>query len=295
MILGYLSSLVFVFFLAISVFCFGYASRISSPFHVLFVETTISVVLILVLMLATEKISFAQVFTIPRKTNWLWLSMAGTSGFIGGNYFSYLNLKTAGEKINGLLSPAITAVALVFGYFIFHDQLDWLQWLGAIITILAVSAFLYYNADSGEDKTNSRLGALSGVACVIFMSVSIVGAIRGAAGVSILHAMWLQLFVAMVCITPGYLFNKRPFKIENRPKFYLAILAGVLTENIVAGYIWYFATYRIGVSIFQTIIATLPLCVYAIDRIFFKRKSGSAFFILACIISLIGIGLVMLA
>jgi drug/metabolite transporter (DMT)-like permease len=294
MVIGFLAAFIFVLLLAISIFCFGYASKEADPSSLLCLATISSFILVFLLLVTVEKLPIQEVFSKPTVHNWFWLSTSAISGHIGGNYFSYLNLKTAGEKINSLLAPAITAFAVIAGYFVFHDRLDTVQWIGILITLIAVLSFLVYNVRSRWEGKNSKLGALSGMATILLMSYAIIGAVKGANGISIYHAVWVQFTVATIIITPFLLRKVMKVQVKNRDRFLLAIIGGVISENILAGYLWYYASFKIGVSIFQTIIATLPLVVYAIDVYLVKKSRPSNLIIIASILALAGIGLVML-
>lgn len=295
MLFGYFASFLFVLLLTIGIFCFGYAAKKSSVLLVLLLETLLGVVFILPILILSEGLSMPALFAKPAYNNWLWLSAAAVFGFGGGNYFSLLNLKTAGEKINSLLSPAITAVTVLLFFFVFGEKLRAAQWLGVAITLFAVAAFLVRKPRAKTSVKRSLTGAWSGVAAVVFISLAVICSIRGAnEQVSILHAVWIRLLVALVLIALVFFSRGEKLLVQQDVKFYMALLIGVLAQTVLANYLWYYAFYRVGVSVFQTIIATLPLCVYAVDVYLLKKSKPSLLFLVASFIAVAGICLVML-
>ncbi|MGV3656516.1 MAG: EamA family transporter [Chitinophagaceae bacterium] len=122
MFAGYLASLGYVLLLAVGTFCFGYAAKRSSALYVLWLETLLGASLILPLLLLLEPLSLPQLLTKPQVQNWGWLSASALFGFVGGNYFSLINLKTAGEQTNSLPSPAITAVTVLLSLAVFAEN-----------------------------------------------------------------------------------------------------------------------------------------------------------------------------
>lgn len=293
--MGYIAAFGVVALLIIGIYCFGYAAKQSSILYVLLLETIIGLVLIFPLLLFIDKLSVAGIFKKPHADNWLWLGSASLFGFLGGNYFSLLNIKTAGEKINSLLSPAITAVTIILSFFIFKERLTGVQWSGACITIGVVVWFLLRqkNNTSTEHKT---VGLLSGMCTVLFISATVICSIEGAIKtVSFLQAIWLRLLIAMFFILPLFFFNKR----HNKPtkqniKFYLLVLLGVVCQTILAGYLWLYASFHIGISVFQVILATLPLWLYITDVYLLKKSTPSFSFLLCAFFAGLGICFVLL-
>jgi hypothetical protein len=91
-------------------------------------------------VLLADGINFSDLFAKPSKENWLWLGIASIAGFIGGNFFSVINLKTAGERTNSLLSPAITACAVAASALVFNEPMNFIKLTSIIITLTAIAA-----------------------------------------------------------------------------------------------------------------------------------------------------------
>jgi drug/metabolite transporter (DMT)-like permease len=288
MIIGFLTSFLFVFLLAIGIFCFGYACRNETTINVLWTSTWLTLAFLSLILIFIENSSPIDLIHLPNNSNWIWLIAASFCSYVAGNYFSYLNLKTAGESINALLAPAITALSVIASYFLLSERFRILSFIGIIITLFSVTYFLIKRINYSHQM---RIGSISGLICIILMAISIICAVKGAAGMSFLHAVWVQFFVGALLIWPLKIYKGFSSNIINKRKYYLVITTGVLLQNVVAGYLWYFSTFRIGVSIFQSIIATLPFCVYAIDVFVFKNSSPSRLFFITCSLALTGISL----
>ena len=247
--MGYLAALFVVLSLTASIYLFSYAAKQSSLLYILFLETAIGLVLILPLLFFIDKLTLTEIFTKPTKENWCWLGAAAFFGYVGGNYFSLVNIKTAGQKVNALLSPAITATAIIFSFFIFKEKLTALQWLGIIIVLAAVAYFLLQN-NSYEKTTNKNQGIISGVLTVLCISATIICSIKGAdKNISLLHAIWIRLLIAFIFILIPVLINcKKTIPKNHTLKFYTIVIFTVITQTIIGNYLWFYATSLIGIT-----------------------------------------------
>jgi drug/metabolite transporter (DMT)-like permease len=294
MAIGFVAAFVFVILLAGSIYCFGYVSKATSAFNVLFLSTLLSLIIISCIILFTSNDhSFNSFFIGPTRSNWVWLSIAAFCGFIGSNYFSYLNLKTAGEKVNSLLAPTITAFVVLAGYFLLHERLLPMQFLGIGITIIAVFYYLFFSIEPGGFRITT-VGALSGVACVLLRVAAIYAAISGIQQLPIYHASWIKLFIAFILLTPLIIYNYRKINFKMTTRFYVILTMGVVFENVLAGYLWYYSSLKLGVSLFQTIVATIPLIVFAIDVYLLKKYAHSLRFVAVSLVALVGIAITMI-
>ncbi len=110
-----LSSFAFIVCLMAGIYFFGYAARRASALFVTALEIVFGSIILIPIVLLSEELSVAELITKPAKQQWLWLGAASYLGFVGGNFFSLINLKTTGERVNSLLSPAITAASVFAG------------------------------------------------------------------------------------------------------------------------------------------------------------------------------------
>ena len=293
--MGIIAALVVVLMLIAGIYLFGYAARLSSLLYVLFLETIIGLVLIFPLLIWVDHLSINQIFTSAHKENWYWLSGAALFGYVGGNYFSLMNLKAVGEKSNSLLSPAITATAIVFSFFIFGEKLLWQQWLGIFLVLSAVVYFLL-QPKSTKFKYTKNTGFVSGLMCILCISLTIIFSIKGASNnITLLQAIWIRLLLALAFIAPILLLSRKkniPGKLSF--KFYLIILLGVICQTIIANYLWFYSSFHLGISVFQLILATLPLFVYGVDIFIFKKSANAPLFLGVCIVAAVGICLAVL-
>jgi drug/metabolite transporter (DMT)-like permease len=292
--MGYLAAFAVVFLMIIATYCFGYVAKQASLLYLILLETFVGVVVLLPLMAIIDKVNIAKIFTIPTKENWLWLGAASVFGFALGNYFSLMHIRAAGEKINSLLSPAITGLTIALSFFVFKQNLTILQWAGTILAISSISFFLVKQSGiSSYKKINENI--FSGIATIICISLTIICTIKGVGKLPFLLAIWLRLFVAFVIILLIYIFKNewRNYK-PTTPLFYPIIILSVLVQTIAAAYLWLYASAQISIAIFQVILATFPLFMYAIDVYLLKKSKPSFTFLLAAFIAGVGIVLAML-
>ncbi len=293
--MGIVAAFVVVVMLTAGIYLFGYAARKSSLLYVLFLETIIGLVLIFPLLIWVDNLSIPQIFTSTQKENWYWLAGAALFGYAGGNYFSLMNLRVVGEKSNSLLSPAITATAIALSFFVFSEKLLLKQWLGVLIVLSSVIYFLLQPTSTTNFK-NRKTGFISGLMCIICISLTIIFSIKGASNnVTLLQAIWIRLLLALVVIAPIMFLSGK----ENRPchhtkQFYAVIFMAVICQTIVANYLWFYASFHLGISVFQLILATLPLFVYAVDIYILKKAANARLFLFVSFIAAVGICLVVL-
>lgn len=293
--MGYLAAFIDILLFVVGIYCFGYAAKKSSLLNVLFLQTLIGLTLIFPLLLFFDNLTIQEIFQKPKLNNWYWLGAASLFGFVGGNYFSLLNLRTAGEKINGLLSPAITAFTIILSYFVFKETFQMRQWIGAFITVGITIWFLSKRKENDFAK-NQKIGFLSGMLTILCITLTIVFSIKGASNtVTYFQAIWIRLFIAMIVIFVAFIFkakNKRRTKVN--VKFYVAILTGVICQTVLADYLWFYASFKIGVANFQIIFSTLPLWLYAVDVYILKFSKPNILFFLVAVLAGLGIFLAML-
>lgn len=295
MVLPYLASLLFIICLTAGIYLFGYTGRKANALYVTALEIILGSILLIPVVLFSEGLHFSELFTKPQKENWLWLGAAGIFGFIGGNFFSLINLRTAGERINSLLSPAITATTIIAAALVFNEQITIIKACGVVITLSAITFFLLFKT-KGASQTHQTIAAIwSSAATVICITLTIICSIKGTmhTTLSIMHSVWLRLIIALPFILVALVVSKRKIITEQPIKFYGAIAGIVIIQTIIATYLWFYCTYTIGISTFQVIIAMLPFFVYAADVYLFKRTKPSLYFLLTTLLAAFGIWMVM--
>jgi drug/metabolite transporter (DMT)-like permease len=292
--MGYLAAFAVVFLMIVATYCFGYVAKQASLLYLILLETFVGVVILLPLMVLIDKINIGEIFTRPTKENWLWLGAASIFGFALGNYFSLMHIRTAGEKVNSLLSPAITALTIALSFFVFKEKLTTRQWLGVFITISIIAYFLFKQSGIGNLKILNQ-NIFSGIATIISISFTIICTIKGVGKLPFLLAIWLRLFVAFIIILVLFILKKewRNYK-PTKALFYPVIILSVLVQTIAAAYLWLYASSQISLAIFQVILATFPLFMYAVDVYLLKKSASAYLFLFVALIAGAGIVLAIL-
>ncbi len=279
MLSGYLAAFLFLICLTAGIFLFGYAARKTATIKVTFLEIVLGLFLITAVLIGHQQLSFKQLFTTPSLYNWMYLGLAAVTGTLGGNYFSLLNLKWGGETLNSLLSPAITATVVLFSVVADKAFLAPTQICGIVLTLVAVLFFLWFNNGKTIHVANHLKAIWSSFATITCISATIIFSIKGGTvgNLSIFHTLWLRLLLALPFVTALLIFSKeRGFALGS--KFYAILLCAVTLQTVAGSYLWFAASFRLGVPLFQTIVATLPLCVYATDVYLLKRSKSSFIF-----------------
>ena len=293
MITGYLATLLFIISLVAGMYLFGYAVRKTSALYVTLLEIVAGIIILFPLIYFENKGSVTGLFTAPVKENWLWLGAAALFGFAGGNYFTLVNLKTAGERWNSLLSPAITVVIITGGIFFFKEKINFQSGTGILITLLAVIFFLLFRAGKEKEVNNPLIAVTSSMASILCISLSVLFSIKGVqtGNITFLHAIWLRLIIALPFAAILYFLFLPSKQVRNSKGIilYTVIALGVICQTILANYLWFYATFKIGITSFQLIIATFPLWVYAADVYLFKKTTSSTIFIVTSLIAAVGI------
>ena len=109
---------------------------------------------------------------------------------------------------------------------------------------------------------------------------------------SIMHSIWLRLIIALPVILAIMLGSLKWSEIRHSPKLYSAIAGGVIVQTVIGSYLWFYCTFKIGISPFQIIIATIPFFVYAADVYFFRRTKPSLYFLITALVALSDICLI---
>ena len=297
MLSGYIAAIVFLFCLTGGIYCFGYAARRTNAFWVAQLEVIAGFLIVTIILLTTEKISVRNLVMKPGMQQWCWLGMAGITGYIGGNYFTLLNLRAMGEKGNSLLSPVITAVASLAGVLVFKEKINGAGITGIIICLAAVSFFLL-NKNSTPAKPIVRISnkkaivSAAGVVCCV--TLTIIFSVKGAAGsaLSIYHDIWLRLLVAFIFASILNIL-KRPDEqttvTDKNTRLYAVIITGVVLQTVAAAYLWFYATLAIGIASFQTIVALLPFLIYFIDSVVLSKPVSARYFLLTAFFAFLGV------
>ena len=294
MLSGYLTAFAYLICLTASIFLFGYAARKATAIAITFLEVVLGLTFITLLLLFQQNLQLRELFTKPSAENWLYLGLAAISGFVGANYFSLKNLKWGGETLNSLLSPAITAAVVLLSVWIDKTTLSFAQSVGVILTLGAVVGFLIFNKGKRIAVVQHSKALWSGVATIVCMTATIIFSVKGAlhGSVSIFHILWLRLFLALPLVL-GLLFFEKNKTLSFGSKFYIVIVCAVFLQTIAGSYLWFSASFQIGIPVFQTLIATVPLLTYAVDVCVFKKSSFSFAFLFAAVVAVAGVVVLM--
>jgi len=286
---GYIDAIIFLVVFTLAIYIFSFLLKKINTLVVTCIEIIVGSSFILLYLLFVEKLSLWAIFISPSKGNYLWLSIAGFLGFLGGNYFSLINLKEGNAGTNSLLAPFITIVSSVLAIYFLNEKLSYNAIIGIVITS---SSVLYFLANPSKNKKVNSKSLLSGLISVLLISLSIVFSIKGVfnSSISLFHSIFIKLITTLPLAIIFFVVQIR-VRILNSISLQTLLLIPVviLLQTFLANYFWFRASLKLGTSSFQIIIALLPFCVGLVDTFLLKKKQLDRTFYLSASIAVIGI------
>ena len=288
---GYLDAVIFLIVFTIAIYVFAFLIKKIDTLLLIAIEIILGSLMIFLYLIFIENKTIGSLFTVPLRITWLWLTAAGYLSFLGGNYFSLLNLKEGNAGTNSLLSPFITIISSQLAVVFLDEKITKLAFIGIAITSLSV---LYYLSKPLTNKSINIKSLLSGTTCVIFISTNIICTIKGVANsnISLFHAIFLKLIAILPIALTIFLMRgrKKMYQIESISTVSLIVLA-ILLQTILANYFWLSASLKIGTITFQLIVALLPFCVGLVDAFILRKKQLNKTFYLSSLFAIIGIAI----
>lgn len=257
--------------------------------------------IISILLLIFYPVSATGLFTTPQFNQYLFLGLSGIIGFTIGDYFSFSSFKILGPKLGSLYTTFAPGAALLAGFLILDQKMNFIGITGIFITITGV----IWLTLSKKDKTASEeagfkrnpMGILFGIIGALCQGFGLVLSKLGMDSYSeklpTLHAVWIRLLFAFsaaffISIVTGRMKqNSLPvFKNQNNGLPYLAI--GTLFGPVLGVSFSLLAIQHLAVAAAQTIFALLPIVVLPINYFYYKERI-TAQAILACTVAVLGV------
>lgn len=240
----------------------------------------------------------------PSSRNYLYLGLSGIIGFTIGDYFSLSSFKMLGPKLASLYTTIAPFAALLLSMLLLNEHINWIGFLGMLITIGGVIWLTLSKADKKEAelkgfKRDSR-GILFGVLGAICQGCGLVLsklALQSSDGVSndlpTLYAVWIRLLFASAAAAVFALVNgtfktntRIIFKNQNRGLKYM--IAGTIFGPVIGVSCSLLAILYLQVAEAQTIFALLPIFVLPLNYFFYhERITNTSLF--ACFTAIAGV------
>lgn len=258
-------------------------------------------IIISVVLLSFNHISFAEQFSQPQKFHYVFLGLSGIIGFTIGDYCSFSSFKILGPKLGSLYTTFAPGAALIIGYFTLNETINLLGVLGILLTIGGV---IWLTLSKKDSKAAAEVGYARDIKGIMF---GIVGALCQGTGLVLskygmdyyadklptMHAVWIRLLFAFSAafiisiVTGRFQENSKPIftnKKNNLPFMFLGTLLGPVMGVSLS----LLAIQKLEVAVAQTIFSLLPLFVLPISALVYKEKITLQA-VLACFSSLAGV------
>jgi drug/metabolite transporter (DMT)-like permease len=254
-----------------------------------------------ILIICFYPISIIGLFSIPQFNHYLFLGLSGIIGFTIGDYFSFTSFKILGPKLGSLYTTIAPGAALLAGFLILGQTMNFVGVIGICITIGGV---IWLTLSKKDKKASEKAVFERDPKGIIF---GLIGALCQGTGLVLsklgmdsyeeklptLHAVWIRLLFAFgaaffIAIVTGRMkANSMPvFKNQNNGLPFMFL--GTLFGPVLGVSFSLLAIQHLSVATAQTIFALLPIVVLPINYFYYKEKiTIQAIF--ACAIAVLGV------
>ena len=254
-----------------------------------------------ILIICFYPVSIFQLFTTPHANHYLFLGLSGIIGFTIGDYFSFNSFKILGPKLGSLYTTIAPGAALLAGYILLNQTMNFIGVMGILISI---SGVIWLTLSKKDKKASEKAGFERNPKGIIF---GLIGALCQGTGLVLsklgmdaypeklltMHAVWVRLLFAfgaafLISIITGRMkVNSMPvFRNQNNGLPYMFV--GTLFGPVLGVSFSLLAIQHLSVATAQTIFALLPIVVLPINYFYYKEKiTVQAIF--ACVIAVLGV------
>ncbi len=289
----------------IGTFSFTKASIMYSPTSINRVRLLYACILLTIITLLIGDLSVFELFNKPMLHHWLWLGISGILGLSIGDYFAFTAFNIMGSSRTSLFNSFAPAAALIGGYVLLGEQINFIGLLGMVVSVSGIMWFVQSNRKQGKvtiEPQNISKGIVYATLGALCQGLGLVFAKKGLVidtefgRLMPLHATWIRMFSATIFIyLTGFLKTDvvKEFKaITFNPMLFKVVCIGTIFGPVIGVSMSLYAASIIEVSLAQTIFSLLPIVVMLSAYFLGKEKLEATSFI-AAVISLIGVGVLM--
>ena len=258
-------------------------------------------IVISLIIIVFYHVSILGLFTTPQFKQYLFLGLSGIIGFTIGDYFSFSSFKILGPKLGSLYTTIAPGSALLAGFLILNQRINFIGIGGIFITIAGVIWLTLSKKDTEASEEagfkRNPLGILFGIIGALCQGVGLVLSKLGMDAyeekLPTLHAVWIRLLFAfgaaffISLITGRIKQNSTPvFKNQNNGVPYMFL--GTLFGPVLGVSCSLLAIQHLPVATAQTIFALLPIVVLPINYFYYKERITLQS-VFACAIAVLGV------
>ncbi len=279
-------ALITTIFWSVGIFPFTEASRRIGAAPVNQYRLLFAWLLISIILLLFTSLNYISIFTNPATNNFIYLGLSGIIGFTIGDYFSFRSFAMLGPKLGSLYTTFAPGAALISGYFILNEKINFTGILGMLVTVGGIAWLSLSRQDKKAAEqagfTRNKNGFLYGLAGACCQGLGLVLSKLGmqtntAEQLNTLHAVWIRLLFAfsasflLSVFSNSFIKNTIPV-IRNSKNALFYMLLGTLLGPIAGVYCSLLAIQKLEVAVAQTIFALLPVVVMPINFFIYKEK-----------------------
>ena len=271
---------------SICVFPFTEAARRLGPSSVNHFRLVLALFLVTAIILIAFPVSFTTLFSLPDASNWLWLGISGFVGLTLGDYFGFTTYAILGTRIGSIFNTLAPGAALLLGYLVLDERLNWVALTGICISIAGIIWLTLNKEETAAlpdfGHGNVKKGIFYGILAAICQGVGLVLYKKGINSnpqlqMIPIHAAWIRIFTAAIAlyfitiIRGRFHTVTRPFRDDHKGGVRYAVLGTVFGPVIgvtLAGY----SITNVEVGVSQTIFSLIPVLVLPMASIFYKER-----------------------
>jgi drug/metabolite transporter (DMT)-like permease len=243
-----------------------------------------------------------DLFSSPKPFHYLFLGLSGIIGFTIGDYCSFSSFKILGPKLGSLYTTFAPGVALIAGYLVLDETINFAGIIGIAITLMGVIWLTLSKKDAEQSKKIGFVRTNKGVILgILGASCQGLGLVLSKLGMNYypehslntFHAVWIRLLFAfssaflVSSITGSIKANSIPV-LKNHQNGLVYIFTGTLLGPVIGVSLSLYTIQQINVSVAQTIFALLPVFVLPINLLVYKEKIN-AHSVFACFLAITGV------
>ncbi|GAB4138896.1 MAG: hypothetical protein Fur0041_13970 [Bacteroidia bacterium] len=271
---------------SIGVFPFTTAARRWGSHALNHYRLVLAVIILSCILIFWNGLSFAQLFSLPNTSHWLWFGLSGIIGLTIGDYFSFKSFEILGPRLSTAFTTLSPVAAFLLAFFFIDETLNWIGLSGMLITIAGILWLSTSKKDPAVvelDHKHRFLGLLFALLSPVCQGIGLVFSrkafLSGGHDFELLavHAAWLRMITATGSLYMFSLLNgsftsvhRKIFSNENNGILYAS--TGALFGPILGMITSMYAVSILDASVAQTIFGLVPVVVLLISIIFFKER-----------------------
>jgi drug/metabolite transporter (DMT)-like permease len=230
---------------------------------------------------------------------WFWLGLSGIIGLALGDAFLFQGYVHIGARLTTVIMALDPVFSALIAWIWLGEQLSLIEVIGILITVLGVGWVVLEqrNGNSTHSRKDMILGILCGIGAVLGQAIGFVLSKKGLAGnFSPLSGDLMRIVVATLVMWVLALFTGKikdtwaGFEDKSAMK---NIVAGSIVGPSLGVWLSMVAVQLIPVGIASTLMATRPILLLPLSKIFYKEKI-TVRAVVGTVIALIGVSIIFL-